>query len=151
MSELASVFGLDWRLLIIQACDLAVLLGLLWYFLYRPILRIIDERRNKVAEGVRVAEAAGKKLEEAQSKSEDIVGGAVREAEQIVADARTHARERGEEIVSAAEERAAASLRDAQMKADEAKRLAMEASQREIARAAMLAAEKILGEKPHHH
>jgi len=150
MSQLVTVFGLDWRLLIIQAFNFAILLGVLWYFLYRPVLRIIDERRKKVAEGVRIAEAAEKKLEEAKGKSEEIVGGAVREAEKIVADARAHARERGDEIVGAAEERATASLRDAQMKAEEAKRLAIEASQREIAHAAMLAAEKILREKPHH-
>ena len=40
-----------------------------------------------------------------------------------------------------------ATLKDAQMKADEARRQALEESKKEIARAAMLAAEKILREK----
>jgi F-type H+-transporting ATPase subunit b len=147
MSQLVSVFGLDWRLLFIQAFNFAVLLAVLWYFLYRPVLRIIDERRAKVAEGVRVAEAAAQKLEEAKRKGDEVVVGAVREGEKIVADARATAQVRGGAIVSAAEARAAAALKEAQMKGEEAKRLAIESSEREIARAAMLAAEKILREK----
>ncbi len=147
MDQLVAVFGVDWRLLIIQGINFGLLLYVLSYFLYKPVLKIIDDRKKMIAEGVREANAASKKLEAAKGKSEDIIGTAVREAEKLVADARVHADERGDEIVSAAEARAAAALKDAQMKGEEAKRLAIEGSQREIARAAMLAAEKILRER----
>ncbi len=147
MDALFAAFGIDWHLLLIQAVNFGVLLLVLTYFLYKPILRIIDERREKVAEGVRTAEQAARKLEDATNESESLVGTAARESEQIVAAARTRADEKGSEIVKQAEERAQSVLRDAELRAEEAKRLALEESSQEIARAAMLAAEKILREK----
>src|SRR3989338_4175917 len=147
MQELFATFGVNWKLLLIQALNFGALLAILTYFLYKPILRIIDERREKIAEGVRTAEAASRRLEEAKTEGEQLVGGAAREAERIIATARTRADERASEIVKGAETRAASTLSDAAERAEEAKRQALKESEREIARAAMLAAEKILREK----
>ena len=147
MSELFATFGVNWKLLLIQALNFGALLAILTYFLYKPILRIIDERREKIAEGVRTAEAASRRLEEAKTEGEQLVGGAAREAESIIATARTRADERASEIVKGAETRAASTLSDAAERAEEAKRQALKESEREIARAAMLAAEKILREQ----
>jgi F-type H+-transporting ATPase subunit b len=91
MSALFSAFGIDWRLLIIQAVNFALLLSVLTYFLYKPILRIIDERQKKVAEGVRTAEEADRKLADAKAEGEQLVGDASREAEGIVASGRARA------------------------------------------------------------
>lgn len=147
MSELFAAFGIDWKLLLIQAVNFGVLLLALTYFLYKPILRIIDERREKVAEGVRTAEAAQSRLAEAEQVSKNTIGAASREAEQLVAAARARADEKGSEMLRDAEEKAQSVIRDAEARAEEAKRLALQESEKEIARAAMLAAEKILKEK----
>ncbi len=147
MAELFAAFGIDWKLLLIQAVNFGVLLAVLTYFLYKPILRIIDERREKVAEGVRTAETAARRLAEAETEKANVVGGAAREAEQIVSNARLRADEKGNEIVQGAEAKADAILKDAAARAEEAKRQALAESSKEIARAAMLAAEKILREK----
>ncbi|PIR84096.1 ATP synthase F0 subunit B [Candidatus Kaiserbacteria bacterium CG10_big_fil_rev_8_21_14_0_10_51_14] len=144
MSELFAAFGIDWKLLIVQAFNFGLLLLVLWYFLYRPVLKLIDDRQKKIAEGVRTAEAADSKLADAKSESEGIVGSAAREAETILATARTRADEKGTEILRTAEARAAGVLKDAADRAEEARRQALKESEREVARAAMLAAEKIL-------
>ena len=147
MSDLFAVFGVNWHLLLIQAINFGVLLAILTYLLYKPIFKVITERQQKIADGVRTAEAAAQKLADATGESKTIVGNALRESEKMVSEAKAHAVERGTEIVRAAEAKAAAALKDAQMKAQEAQRKALEGSQRDIARAAMLAAEKILKEK----
>ena len=147
MSALFAAFGIDWRLLVIQALNFGLLLTALTYFLYKPILGIIDERQKKVADGVRTAALADQKLADAKVEGDEMVGKAAREAEGLVATARTRAEERGAEIVKTAEARAQATLKDAQERAEEAQRAVMKKSQQEIARAAMLAAEKILREK----
>ena len=149
MSELFAAFGINWKLLLIQAVNFGLLLGALTYFLYKPVLRIIDERQRKVAEGVRTAEAAARRLAEAKEESDGIVGEATREAESLVSTARTRAEEKSTEIVRLAEARAAAALKDAEAQAEEAQRQALRESSKEIARAAMLAAEKIMREKSH--
>lgn len=147
MDQLITTFGLDWRLLLIQAVNFGVLLAALTYLLYRPVLRLIDERREKIAEGVRTAEAAQQRLAAAQAEGEVLIGDAAREAEGLVASARTRAEGASAEIVKQAEERAQGILRDADARAEEAKRLALKETEREIARTAMLAAEKILRAK----
>jgi F-type H+-transporting ATPase subunit b len=147
MSDLFAAFGINWKLLLIQAVNFGLLLSVLTYFLYRPILRIIDERQRKIAEGVATAQAAQKQLADAKEESESIVGAAARDAETLAATARAGANERAVEIVKAAEARADAVLKDANARAEEAKRQTLKESEREIARAAVLAAEKILREK----
>ena len=144
MSELFAAFGINWKLLLVQAFNFGLLLLALWYFLYTPVLKMIDDRREKIAEGVQNAEAAARRLAEAKMEGEGIVGAASREAEGIVAVARSRAEEKADEIVKEAGSRAEAALKDAAARAEEAKRQALKGSEREIARAAMLAAEKIL-------
>ena len=144
MSELLTTFGVNWKLLFIQAVNFGVLLVLLTSFLYRPILRIIDERREKVAEGVRTAEEASRKLDDAKTESEGLIGQAARDAEALVSVARTRAEGTGTDIVKAAEVKASGLIKEAEMRSEEAKRQALQESEKEIARAAVLAAEKIL-------
>lgn len=144
MSELFAAFGINGKLLLIQAFNFGVLLLALWYFLYRPVLKLIDDRRAKIAEGVRTAEAAAKRLQEAKKEGEGMIASASREAEGLVALARTRADEKGSEMLKAAETRAGSILKEAEARAQESKHQALLESEREIARAAMLAAEKIL-------
>ncbi len=147
MDQLLAAFGIDWKLLLAQGINFAIVLGVLSYFLYRPALRVIDARREKIAAGVRAAEEADARLAEADAKKGEIVGMAVREAEGIVAAARNRAEERAGEIVENANLRADTLLKEASDRAEEAKRRAIKESEREITRAALLAAEKILREK----
>jgi F-type H+-transporting ATPase subunit b len=144
MGELFATFGLDWRLLLVQAINFGLLLVVLWRFLYRPVLRILDERRDKIAESVQKAEAADRRLADADSESKGIVASASKDAEQIVAGARNRAEEQAAEIAKQAQERANQVMADASARAEEARRSALAAGEKEIARAAMLAAEKIL-------
>lgn len=147
MEQFFEAFGLNWRLLIIQGVNFGVLLALLTYFLYKPILRIIDERREAIAESVRKAHAADAQLAQATQEKESIIASAARDAEALAAAARVRADEKAGEIVKGAESRAGGILKDAEARAQEAKRQALKESEREIARAAVLAAEKILREK----
>ena len=147
MSALFATFGIDWHLLIIQAVNFGLLLAALSYFLYKPVLRIIDERREKVAEGVRLAESASRRLAEANEEGDKMVGEAAKKAEALAATSRASAEQKGAGIVKDAQARAEAVLAEAQVRAEEGRRQMIASSEREIARAAMLAAEKIMREK----
>lgn len=147
MDQLISTFGIDWRLLLVQSVNFGLLLLVLWRFVYRPVLAMIDERREAIAEGVRKAEAADRRLAEAETEGKQLVGAAARESEAMVAAARARAEEKASGIMRDAEAKAAAALADAATRAEEAKRKALAESEKEITRAAMLAAEKILREQ----
>ncbi|RJQ35385.1 ATP synthase F0 subunit B [Candidatus Parcubacteria bacterium] len=147
MEQLFSTFGIDWRLLLIQAINFGVLLAILTKFLYRPLMNVIDERQKKIAEGVRSAEAADQRLLDAKKEGDGIVGDAAKQAEGLVASARMRAESVGADLMKDAQAKAEAVVADARERAEEAKRQAMLESEREITKAAMLAAEKIMREK----
>lgn len=144
MQELFETFGVNWKLLLIQAVNFGLLLVILWYFLYRPVLHMIDARREKIAEGVRNSEDAKKKLDAADGEGQTIVRNASRKAEDIVAQARARADEKGSLLVKEAETRAQALLLEASVRAEEERRRTLQTAEADIARAAVLAAEKIL-------
>ncbi len=147
MGELFATFGIDWRLLLMQAINFGLLLLVLWKFLYTPVLRMLDERRGKIAESVQKAESADRRLAEAAQQGKDIVSAAGKEATAVVASARSRAEEQAAEIARKAQERADRVFAEAQKGAEETNRQALAAGEKEIARAAMLAAEKFLKEK----
>jgi F-type H+-transporting ATPase subunit b len=146
MSEIVQVFGINWKLLLIQMVNFGVLLFALWYFLYTPIINLIDERRKKIVEGVRNAEKAEERLGEIQKERGVILDKATNKAGEIVSTSKLRAKEQADEILGDAHHRAEGVLSDALKRAEEAKRKALAESQREIAQAAILAAEKVLRE-----
>lgn len=147
MDQLFSAFGIDAKLLIAQLINFGVLFVGLTYLLYKPVMKTLDERREKVAQGVLDAQAASEKLAGAEEHASTIVKGAESEAESIVASARELAGSEKTRIVKDAEARAQALAADADARAKETAAKALRESEQEIARLAVLAAEKVLREK----
>lgn len=134
-------------MLIAQAINFGVLLVALTYFLYKPVMKTLDERKQKVAKGVEDAIAAEQKLSEADSVASERLQTAEGEAETIVASARDAAQGERTRILKEAEARAASVATDAEARAEEVRVKALRDSEKEIARLAILAAEKTLREK----
>jgi F-type H+-transporting ATPase subunit b len=144
MEQLLSAFGIDWHLLLAQAVNFSIVLVALTYFLYKPVLEMLDKRRELVAKGVEDAKLAEEKLATADEEAASKLNVADTEAESIVADAREAATLQKTQIVRDAEERAAAIARDAEARAGETASKALRESEKEIARLAILAAEKVM-------
>jgi len=144
MEALFSAFGIDWKLLLAQAVNFGVLFALLTYLLYKPVLKTLEERRNVVAQGVKDAEEAREKLAGADVEVSEKITGAEQEAQQIVSSARDEAGSERSRLLKEAEERAAGIAADAEARAKETAARALRESEKEIARLAMLAAEKAM-------
>ena len=144
MGELFSTFGLDVRLLIIQAVNFGITLVILWYFLYRPLLRIISERKEKIAQGIHDAEAAALAVTEIEEKRISMLSATEREAQGLVERATLEGKDERAKIIKTAQERSDAMLADAKKEAVEMQRRALAESEKEMTRLAVLAAEKIL-------
>lgn len=147
MEEIARVFGINWKLLLVQAVNFGVLLLALWYFLYTPILKMIDARREKIEQGVKDAEEAEQRLHEVEKESDEVLSEARQSAGEILAHSKERAEQQSAEIVNEASSRADSIVEGAQKRADEAQRQALRESEAEISKAAILAAEKILKDK----
>ncbi|HEX2792212.1 MAG TPA: ATP synthase F0 subunit B [Candidatus Paceibacterota bacterium] len=144
MDSLLNAFGIDGRLLLAQLVNFGVLFVILTWLLYKPVMKTLDERASKIKQGVEDAEEAGRKLATADSDAAEVVKAASVEAEGIVASARDAAGLEKARIQKEAEARAAAIDADAETKAKETAAQALRDSEKEIARLAILAAEKAM-------
>lgn len=144
MDQLFEAFGIQVPLLIAQVVNFAVLLVGLTYLLYKPVMKTLDERRAKVAQGVLDADAASLKLATAGEEAHALVKTAEADAEGIVASARDAANSEKARIMKEAETRAQALASDAEARAQETASKALRDSEKEIARLSILAAEKVL-------
>lgn len=107
--------GIDWKMLVLQAIAFLVLLALLSKFVFPILMKMVDDRDEKIAEGQKAAEEAtkqaaqtkdevGKLLKDARKEAATIVATAKEQAAQSAADSDKKAKERAERIVAAASE-----------------------------------------------
>ncbi len=147
MNEIIHAFGIDWRLIGIQILNFSLLLVLLSYFLYTPLLKLIDERKKMTAKGVEDARSAAVALENAGKEKDSILKKAVGEAADIVKRGEDAAKREAEGIVKDAHEQSARIVSDGEKKAEARAEALLRESEAEVTKAALLAAEKILKER----
>lgn len=144
MEQLIEAFGIDARLIIIQIINFVVLAGLLSYLLYKPLLNLLAEREAKIKQGIEDAESAARAKSEATTEKQAILAAAQAEATAIDARAKDFSKQKTEELLAEANTKAAEVVKDAEAKSSQLKAQALKESEAEIAKLAVLAAEKIL-------
>lgn len=146
MNAILTTFGVDWRLLLINAVNFGLLLAALTYFLYKPVMRVLEERRHKIAKGVEDAQAAEARLKEIEESRGARLAQAGQAADEIIASARASGSEKAKEIVASAQTNAERTLQDASAQAAEMKRRAVSESKEEVARLIVLGIERLARE-----
>lgn len=86
-------FGIQPVLLTAQIINFIILFALLKKFAYKPILSILDKRRQAIEEGLRKAEEGRLALEKAMQEEKRILHEASLDAKRIIADAKAQADE----------------------------------------------------------
>lgn len=144
MDEIINAFGIDGRLIIIQIVNFAILMAALGYFLYRPVLKLLREREEKIAQGLKDAEQAAVARAEADAEKQVILTGAHADAVAVTTRAKSAAVVTASEVLAVAEVKANELLRQAELRSEQLRAQALSESDKEIAKLAMLATEKLL-------
>ena len=147
MEQLIHAFGIDARLILIQVVNFGLLMAALTYLLYKPVLKLLAEREAKIAKGIEDAKAAEVALATAAEEKKGIIATANKDAEAMAARATEHAAGKAEQIVADAHKKADQVIKDAGDRSSEMKAQALKESEAEIAKLAVLAAEKVLKER----
>ena len=148
MSELIQHFGIDWRLLIAQAINFFILLVLLKKFAYRPILKMLQRRRDEIEKGVKFTKEAGEKLEQIEELKEETLKTANLQALTIINKAEESAKMRKEEIVEEANKKVETIIADAKNVIAEEKAKMGEQVYENAEVLIKLGLEKVLGKMP---
>lgn len=143
MDALAA-FGVNWKLLLIQAVNFSLLLLILYKFLYKPLFAMLEKRQRAIEQGLKDAEHAAKTREDIESQKGALMASARETGGKLVEELRKQAIEQEKEIIRSAQEKSAAVLQEAQIRAGAEREHILRESEKEVARMATLAAEKIL-------
>jgi F-type H+-transporting ATPase subunit b len=114
--ETAETFGFDWKIFFSQVISFIIVALVLRRFAYKPILGILEERRQRIAEGLLNAEKIKQQLAEAEQRHAEILAKANAQAQKMIDEARdsaAHVAERKQQEGIAAAEQIVAKAREA--------------------------------------
>jgi len=131
--------------LVVQMVVFATLIYITMKWIWPPLLRMMDERQRKIAQGLAAAEEGEKELTEARGKADAIVREARERANQIIDHAQHRANEMVEEAKGTASAEGARIVAAAQQQIELDTTRARESLRREVAGIAVGAASKLLG------
>jgi F-type H+-transporting ATPase subunit b len=138
--------GINLGFFIFQVLNFLVLVVLMYAFAYEPILKMLDNRKKKIAQGLEDARVAAEARENAEKEAREIITKAQAEANQKVREATERAEAAAHEVQVRAEAEAVkareASLAEAGLERD---RILADV-RGQIAALAMAAAQRLIGE-----
>ena len=94
--------GIDVKLILAQIFNFVVLFVVLKKFLYKPLLKIFTERKEKIEEGLLNAEKIKKELAEIEVDRQKVLSLARKEAVDLILEQRKFAQKEKEEIIEEA-------------------------------------------------
>lgn len=143
--EVLAKLGIDWKLLIAQAVNFAVLLWVLRRYAYKPILRALEARTKKIEQGLKDAALSQEKLQASLEEEKKVMAAAREEARDILVAAETSAKERDARMLQETKEKIDKMITDAEAHlAEEKSRLIREAKS-ELSAVVISATERVLG------
>ena len=108
VKETGETFGFDTKIFLSQVISFIIVALVLRRFAYKPILAVLEERRQRIAEGLLNAEKIKQQLAEAEQRHSEILATANAQAQKMIDEARESAALVGErkqqEAVAAAEQ-----------------------------------------------
>ena len=147
MNELISTFHIDIKLIIAQLVNFGIVLFVLKKFAYGPVLKMMQERTDKIEKGMADAESAGKKILEIAEKEKEVLVEARKQAQEIVTKAEEIAKKNKEEIIAEAKNQSEKILSDSAKKIEQEKNQMMQEVKGQIAELVIAATGKVIGEK----
>ena len=91
IEKISRTFGVDWPHLTAQIVSFCIVCAVLYFLAYRPILKMLDERRRQIAQGLANAEQIKAELARTQAQCHEVLLGANVEATRIIDEAQAAA------------------------------------------------------------
>jgi F-type H+-transporting ATPase subunit b len=104
--EALGKLGIDFKVIIAQIINFGILFLILRHLLYRPILKVLENRQNKIKESLKKAEQIDQKFQQAEEQYKNRLSEANNEANKIIEEARLSAEKNRKAILEKAEQEA---------------------------------------------
>lgn len=138
--------GINLGYLLVQIFNFAIMFLVLYAWVYRPLVHMLKERREKIAQGLEDARVASEARENAEKDAERILVDARAKAAQEVSEIKVQAEQQAKEIKAEAEADAAKTREEARQQASQERNQLLGEVRGQIAALAMAATQRMIGE-----
>lgn len=91
IQHIAHTFGVDWTHLIAQMISFCIVCFLLQRFAYKPVLKMLEERRRQIEEGVANTKKIADDLAQTEARRQDVLTQTNEQITKLIEEARTAA------------------------------------------------------------
>jgi len=138
--------GINLGYLLVQIFNFAILFVVLRAWVFKPIVGVLERRRETVAQGLEDARIAAEARANAEQEAEKVLAHAQQEAAKLIREATGRSEQVQKEIKEAAEAEATTIRETALADAGQAKDQALSELRGQVAALAIAAAQKVIGE-----
>jgi len=138
--------GINLGYILMQILLFVILLLVMKNYAYAPIIKVLEERKARIAKGLEDARQAAIARDNADAEAKKILDGARQEAAKIRSDAAVQAEETANGIIAKAKEDAKAVAAAAKADAEEERNRILAELRGQVASIAIAAANKLIGE-----
>ena len=138
--------GINLGMLVSQIVNFTLLAVLLYLVAYKPILRMLDERSERIKKGLEDAEAASRRAAEMEQEFEQRMAQARKEGQEIIAQSTQMSEKAGQDILEKAREEARVQIDKAKEEIARERDLAMDDLRQQVADLSLTISEKVVGE-----
>ena len=142
--KITDKFGVSLSTLIPQMVNFCLVALALYYFAIKPVTKALDERQQKIADGLQYAEEMKVQLAEAERERAAKVSAAAEEAQRILSEAREQSKEMIEKKTQEAAAQAEAIIRKASEATEQERRKMLSDVRKEVARLVVVTSSKVL-------
>ena len=146
MESIIETFHVDWQLIIAQLINFAVVVFVLWFFALKPLVKVMQERTQKIEQSLEDAKKAVKRLEQADSEKSTIIKEARKQAEQIIGQAKVLAEDKTQQALNFAKEQVAKIVAESKAQLHLEKQKMVAEAKNELAQTVVLATRQILAD-----
>jgi F-type H+-transporting ATPase subunit b len=130
--------------LISQAVSFAIFIWFTARFVWPPLMKAVEERQKKIADGLAAADQGQQQLAQSQSRAQEVLNGAKQQSQELVANAQKRADEMIEQARTTAKAEGERQIASAQVTIAQEIQQAREALRGQVASLALAGAEQVL-------
>jgi F-type H+-transporting ATPase subunit b len=138
--------GINLGYLISQLVNFTLLVVLLYFVAYKPILRMLDERSARIKKGLEDAETASRRAAEMEQEFERRMGEARKQGQELVAQATQLSEKARQEILDKARDEASGLVNKAKEEIGRERDVAMGELRQQVAELSLAISQKVIGE-----
>jgi F-type H+-transporting ATPase subunit b len=147
MSSIISTFNIDWKIIIAQMINFAIVFVVLYIFALKPLSKLMAERSEKIAKGIDDAKTNAKLLEETRGEYEAALVKAKSEANKIFQDGKKEAEVKKTQMLEDAKKEVSITIENGKKMLEAEKVKMVDEAKKEIVALAMATTEKLIGGK----